>query len=77
MHKGSRQLEQAQPSSQPLCLPTPALHINPEAVLASPNTKPGPLRSTPTSISPSQPSHHCYSGSQLKPLFCEALSARP
>lgn len=32
MHKGSRQLEQAQPSSQPLCLPTPALHINPEAV---------------------------------------------
>lgn len=29
MQKGSRQLEQAQPSSLSPCLPTPSLHINP------------------------------------------------
>ena len=29
MHKSSRQSEQTRPSSQPPCLPTPALHINP------------------------------------------------
>ena len=63
MHESSRQSEQAQPSSQPPYLPTPALHINPAlsqprgcALFPKPQTRPTEISISPTSISPSQPS---------------------